>query len=194
MSGKGTGGVSTPREVLDKLLRGNREYLARTTNPGDIGEGIRIDTCRNGQHPYAVVVTCSDSRVPPEHIFSAGIGELFVIRTAGNVVSDFELGSVEYGACHMGAKVVIVMGHSKCGAIAATIAGHAEGHIDSIIHEVKSAIGGETNATIAEDINAKHSKAKILKCELIANLVNEHKLYVVAAKYDIETGQVKLLT
>ena len=85
-------------EALSKLKQGNEKYLNAATGTGDISKEIRKDTCENGQYPYAVVVTCSDSRVIPESIFSAGIGELFVIRVAGNVINDFQLGSVEYAA------------------------------------------------------------------------------------------------
>ena len=85
-------------EALQKLKQGNETYLTAKANPGNVSPEIRKDTCDNGQHPYAIVVTCSDSRVIPESIFSAGIGELFTIRVAGNVIHDFELGSVEYAA------------------------------------------------------------------------------------------------
>ncbi len=89
-------------EALLKLQQGNEKYLNASANPGDVSPAIRKDTCENGQHPYATVITCSDSRVIPESIFSAGIGELFTIRVAGNVVNNFEIGSVEYAADHLG--------------------------------------------------------------------------------------------
>ena len=89
-------------EALEKLKEGNQRYLAAKSNPGDISPEIRQYTCENGQSPYAIVVTCSDSRVIPEAVFSAGIGEVFTIRVAGNVMDKHQLGSVEYAAEHLG--------------------------------------------------------------------------------------------
>ena len=94
------------QEALAKLKEGNQHYLAAETNPGDVSPKIRQYTCDNGQSPYAIVVTCSDSRVIPEGIFSAGIGELFVIRVAGNVMDKHQLGSIEYAAEHLGSRLL----------------------------------------------------------------------------------------
>jgi carbonic anhydrase len=166
-------------------------YLNEKQNPGEIGLEIRHDTAVNGQHPYSVIVTCSDSRVSPEHIFSAGIGELFVIRTAGNVIGTFELGSIEYGVEHLGAKVVVVMGHSHCGAVAAALEGGAEGNIEAIVKEIKEGIGREKDAGNAENLNIRHSVDVIMGSEIIKKLVDEKKVIVIGAKYDIYTGAVE---
>mgnify|MGYP003623603446 CR=1 FL=1 len=141
--------VTTPDEAVAQLQAGNATYMDAVINYGDIAPEVRADTAANGQTPYAVVLTCSDSRVPPEHIFSAGVGDLCVIRTAGNVVSDVELGSIEYGAEHLGAKGVVVLGHSGCGAVGAALDGHADGKIQSIGDEIKLGIGEESDATLA---------------------------------------------
>ena len=116
-----------PFEALEKLKKGNQDYISALTNPASIELDLRKNLATNGQQPYAVILTCSDSRVAPEHIFSAGLGELFVIRTAGNVVGDFELGSIEYGVEHLGAPIIVVMGHNHCGAVEAALSSHAEG-------------------------------------------------------------------
>ena len=108
----------TADEALEKLKSGNQIYMNSRTGSGDISPEKRLDTCRNGQQPYAIIITCSDSRVLPESVFSAGIGELFVIRVAGNVMDDHQLGSVEYAASHLGVKLIVVMGHNHCGAVA----------------------------------------------------------------------------
>ena len=109
--------ISTADDAKKALEAGNKAYkdgnIDITATNAD-----RTDLSENGQKPYAVVITCSDSRVPPELIFNSGLGELFTIRTAGNVVADFETGSVEYGVDHLGAPLVVVMGHTKCGAVA----------------------------------------------------------------------------
>ena len=93
-------------EAMEKLKEGNQRYLEAKTNPGDVSVQIRKKTCEEGQVPYAIVIPCSDSRVIPESIFSAGIGELFVIRVAGNVMDKHQLGSVEYAADHLGTNLV----------------------------------------------------------------------------------------
>lgn len=183
----------TSAASLEKLKSGNEAYLNAAKNDGDISPAIRKDTSENGQKPYAVVVTCSDSRVPPEHIFSAGIGELFVIRTAGNVVGAFELGSIEYGAEHLGAPVVVVLGHTGCGAVAATLGGGAEGNIKHITDEISSAIGSCCDAHKAEELNIFHSREKIMESEIIKELVREESVSVVCAKYDIHSGKVEFL-
>ena len=112
--------------VLDFMLAENAVYAAAASNDGDVSRELRRQTAEDGQSPYAVVLACSDSRVPPEHIFNAGIGELFVIRTAGNVVGEYELGSIEYGAEHLHAQLVLVLGHSGCGAVEAALNGGAQ--------------------------------------------------------------------
>ena len=92
-------------------------------------QALRKFTYEHGQHPHAIIVTCSDSRVIPETIFSAGLGELFVIRVAGNVIDDHQLGSIEYAAGHLGSPVVVVLGHTHCGAVDAAINSDPEGYI-----------------------------------------------------------------
>lgn len=119
------------QSVMEYLKQQNEIYVKTGKNSGDLSESKREDTTENGQHPYAVIVTCSDSRVPAEHIFNAGIGELFVIRTAGNVIGDHALGSVEYGMEHLGAKLVVVLGHTNCGAVDAALNGGAIYDIES---------------------------------------------------------------
>jgi carbonic anhydrase len=132
----------------------NKAYIRSRLNPSALTNSIRLRLKEKGQHPYALIVTCADSRVPVEHVFNAGLGELFVIRNAGNVVGDFEMGSIEYGVHHLGVKVVVVLGHSKCGAVGATLAGgEVHGCIGTIVAEIKSGIGAETEPTEAENLN-----------------------------------------
>ena len=116
-------------EALAKLKEGNTRYLDATSNPGDVSVALRKKTCDEGQAPYAIVITCSDSRVIPESIFTAGIGELFTIRVAGNVMDHHQLGSVEYAADHLGTNLVVVLGHTHCGAVGATITSNPSGFV-----------------------------------------------------------------
>ena len=122
------GSVHTPaapaQQVLDRLIRGNCGYRNRQTNPAPITQSLRRSMAEQGQKPCAVILTCADSRVPPEHIFHAGLGELFVIRNAGNLMGYYSLGSVEYAVQHLNAPLVVVMGHTGCGAVHAAMHVH----------------------------------------------------------------------
>ena len=108
-------------EALMRLREGNARYLQAENAAGDVSPALRRTTFEHGQHPYAIVLACSDSRVIPEAIFSAGIGELFVIRVAGNVVDNHQLGSIEYAEDHLGCNLVVVLGHTACGAVDAAL-------------------------------------------------------------------------
>ena len=130
-------------KAVEKLKEGNEKYLETLTGMGDVSKESRMRTYLHGQHPYAIVVTCSDSRVIPESIFSAGIGDLFVIRLAGNVIDDHQLGSIEYAAGHLGCRLIVVLGHTHCGAVDAAMNSDPEGYIKFITDEIKRAIGDE---------------------------------------------------
>lgn len=180
-------------EAMLKLQQGNEKYLNASANSGDISPAIRKDTCENGQHPYAIVITCADSRVIPESIFMAGIGELFVIRVAGNVVNDFQIGSVEYAADHLGTNLVVVLGHTHCGAVGAALSGPGEGFVKSITDEIKAAIGEEKDEYKACCLNVKHSIEKIEKSLHIPAGKDKDGLKVVGAVYHIDDGHVEFM-
>ena len=181
--------VHSPEQALQKLKRGNEIYINNRRNNADISKRLRHDTANNGQKPYAVIVTCSDSRVPPEHIFTAGIGDLFVIRTAGNTVDNIVLGSIEYGVKHLGAKIIVIMGHDHCGAVSAAIEGHTEGHITDVVEEIQSGIEGAVDASEAERFNIAHSYRKSRESLIIRELIEADEITVVQAKYDMYTGK-----
>lgn len=176
--------------ALDRLRQGNADFVTNAHNPAKLTDLVRAKTSEEGQEPYAVIVTCSDSRVPPEHIFSAGIGELFVIRTAGNVVDTTALGSIEYGVEHLGAPLVIVMGHTHCGAVAATLEGGATGNVKNITDKIAQHIEKENNPSTCEVSNAAAVAAEIRKSSVIEHLMAEKKVLVTHAYYNIKTGAV----
>ena len=181
------------KQAKQRLIEGNQKYMGALTPHGDISSEIRKDTAQNGQHPYAIVVTCSDSRVIPESIFSAGIGELFVVRVAGNVIDDHQLGSIEYAADHLGTKLILVLGHTRCGAVDSAIKGHAGGFIDSIISDIELAIGDEKDPYKASCLNVKHG-VEVIRHELEIHPVHDPEGLVVAgAIYNIEDGSVEFL-
>lgn len=187
--------VSSAEEALKELKEGNKEFVSGNTAK------LRADLAENGQTPYAVVITCSDSRVAPEVLFHTTMGELFTIRTAGNVVDQFEIGSVEYGAEHLGAPLIVVMGHSNCGAVSAAVNGEAEGFIQNIIDEIAPSVAEakktETDesaiSALAENLNIQNTIQKLRTSTILSHLESEGDIKIVGAKYDIEDGSVEFL-
>ena len=165
--------------LIQRLCKGNKDYQ----KSGSVE--LRLKTAKEGQHPYAIVICCSDSRVIPEQIFSAGIGELFVIRVAGNVLDNHQLGSIEYAASHLGCKLIIMLGHTGCGAVAAALEGHSEGFVASITDDIRKAIGDEKNPNEACRLNVLHGVARIRE--------EFSKADVRGAIYEIESGEVSWL-
>ena len=176
----------TATDALYRLKDGNEKYLNSLANDGDISPSMRTLTSEQGQHPYAVVVTCSDSRVIPEAIFMTGIGELFVIRVAGNVIGEHELGSIEYAIEHLGCELVMVLGHTHCGAIGAAVHGMHGGHVSSLTSEICKAIGDERDDLKACKLNVNAGVNKIM-----SDLYMKKLPRVVGAIYDIESGRVE---
>ena len=185
--------TKSPWEALDLLKEGNQKYINAKNTVGDISQLQRENTSDNGQEPYAVIVTCSDSRVIPEAIFSAGIGDLFVIRVAGNVMDNHQLGSVEYAVEHLGCSLCVVLGHTHCGAVDAALHHEPEGYIKFITDEIVKAIGDEKDEYKASVLNAKSSKKTIEESLEIQKDEKEYGLKVVTAMYDIESGKVEFL-
>lgn len=179
-------------EAMKRLIKGNKRYIAARRIIGDISAEQRARTL-GGQDPYAVIITCSDSRVIPEAIFTAGIGELFVIRVAGNVMDRHQLGSVEYAVEHLGTRLVVVLGHDHCGAVDAALHHEAGGYVKSITDEIKRAIGGERDYERACRLNAQNS-AKVIKESLrFADEQGEDGVKVVAAMVRLASGEVEFL-
>ena len=194
---KENGAKIPAKQALERMMQGNKVFregkmhlLAQTSEMPYL--------VSHGQHPYATVITCSDSRVPPELIFDCGLGELFVIRTAGNVVSDFEIGSVEYAAAHLGTHLVLVMGHANCGAVASTVQAHTnEGCLGTILQEIEPSVIKAKQIAVpdqvvqtAEDLNIKRAVDKLRN-----NTVLQHVegVMILGAKYDTQTGYVHIL-
>lgn len=177
-------------EALTKLKEGNQRYLNASGNSGDVSPAIRKKTCEEGQSPYAIVITCSDSRVIPESIFMAGIGELFTIRVAGNVMDHHQLGSVEYAADHLGTNLVVVLGHTHCGAVGAALAGSSGGFIKYITDEIKKAVGDEKDELKASCLNVERS-VSIIRDAL--KLTADSPVKVCGALYHIDSGEVEFL-
>lgn len=181
------------KAALDKLREGNLKYIRTGECSGDVSAAVRLETGSNGQQPYAIIISCSDSRVIPEVIFSAGIGELFVIRVAGNVIDNHQLGSIEYAADHLGCGLVLVLGHTHCGAVDAAINHDPEGFIQFITDEIKAAIGEECDPYKAVCLNVQRSIDMIESSLSIQRDEQAFGLEVIGAVYDIESGAVSFL-
>lgn len=177
-------------QALNMLREGNARFLQAGQSSSDISPEKRQNTLKNGQHPYAVIVTCSDSRVIPEYIFSADIGDLFVIRVAGNVIDDHQLGSIEYAAEHLGIRLVVVLGHDHCGAVDAAINHDPDGYIKFITDEIRLAIGNETDDYKACCMNVRRS-VSLIESSLEIQQEETHGLKVTGALYRLESGEVE---
>lgn len=193
-----SGGKSAPAEALKRLLAGNRRFTTATmAHPAQTVER-RTDQAA-GQTPFAIIVSCSDSRVPPEILFDQGIGDLFVIRSAGEVVTDVGLGSIEYAAEHLSVPLIMVLGHERCGAVKATLdGGEAPGSIGSIVELIKPAAdqakaqGGEILEN-AIKLNAGLVSDRIAASPVIAEKLARGELKIVRGYYDLDEGIVKPL-
>lgn len=190
----------TPEQALARLKAGNMRFVKHKEKHPDISFDRRRSLSRDGQHPYAVILGCSDSRVPPELIFDEGLGDLFVIRDAGNVVDDEVLGSIEYAVEHLGVRLVVVLGHEKCGAVSAAVAGgEAHGHIKAVMKAIEPAVE-ETKGMPGDKVhncvlaNARRVARLIRESEPILKEAADHKkIQVIAADYDLETYSVEFL-
>ncbi len=179
--------------LLSKLTEGNRRFLGAASPIGDVSPAVRLSTAENGQRPYAIVLACSDSRVMPESIFSAGLGELFVIRVAGNVLDDHQLGSIEYAAGHLDCRMIIVLGHTGCGAVHAALSGGGDGFIQYITDEILLAVGDEKDEDRACCLNVRHAVETIRREFAAHPEIPSAELDIVGAIYDIATGAVRWL-
>ena len=176
----------TADEAMELLAVGNDRYVRMAPFEGDVSASRREYTAEHGQHPYAVIVSCSDSRVMPELIFSAGIGDLFTIRSAGNTIDKGTLGSIEYAVSHLGCTLVVIMGHTDCGAITSTIHGEHIGHVGAILRRIKHGIGHETDICLASEKNVKAGLNMLRK-----HYPEPEGVRYVGAMYDIRTGTVR---
>ena len=172
-------------DLIEKLKAGNRWFVYK----GD--RANREMTAEYGQHPYAIVICCSDSRVVPEMIFGAVLGDLFVIRVAGNVLDNHQLGSIEYAAAHLHCGLVVMLGHTGCGAVEAAVTGHGDGFISYITGDILEAAGEERDPDKACRLNVRHG------VERIRREFRQHPeigdITVKGAVYDIRSGVVEWL-
>jgi len=194
--------ISSPDVAKQLLIDGNSRFVAGKPLSKDLSATRRTDLMKNGQHPFAVIVSCSDSRVPPELLFDQALGDLFVIRVAGNVITPVELGSVEYAVEHLKAPLVVVLGHEECGAVTAAVQGSvAHGNIAAITDKIKPAVDaakamGLTGKDLIEksaDINIQNAMKDISGSSIMKEGVESKQVKIIGAKYDQDEGALKLM-
>lgn len=189
-------------DPIERLERGNERFVeGKPSHPNETA--LRIRQLKDGQRPFVTVVSCSDSRVPPELVFDQGFGDIFSVRTAGHVIGDFELGSIEYAVEHLHCSLIIVMGHTQCGAVKAFVESKGDyehmDHLSSVMTymgeevEEKRLIASDSlvldkaiDANINHDVHLLRSSTPLL-----SNQYFSKKIQIIGALYDIETGIVK---
>lgn len=182
-----------PEEALARLKVGNSRFARAAVSGGKPNAARRAETAK-GQNPFAIIVGCADSRTAPEIVFDQNIGDLFVVRTAGNLVDDYALGSIEYGVEHLGARLVVVLGHQSCGAVQAALSGgDAPGHIHSLVKAIQPAVAATKGKPGDPLVNAIHENdtliaEKIRKKAQFGDLASQVR--VVEGYYDLHTGKV----
>ena len=201
--------IKRPDVSLKLLKAGNERFQKNKLLKVDVSNAKR-ETLVNGQNPCAVIITCSDSRVPPELIFNQGLGDLFVIRVAGNVIDKVELGSVEYAVKHLNTSLIVVMGHEHCGAVEAAVEDDGkkdQGNIGAIIDKIKPSIKkvkldkkiksenlqNEKLIEAVTDENINNSSLELEKSKVIKKELQKGNIKIVEAKYMLESGKVKWL-
>jgi carbonic anhydrase len=183
-----------PDAALVRLKEGHARFATNKVSKGKPNAAKREETAK-AQHPFAIIVACADSRTAPEIVFDGNIGDLFVVRTAGNLVDEHALGSIEYAVGHLGARLIVVLGHQRCGAVIAALASDtAPGHVQSLVRDLQPAVqaakgkpGDALDNTIAE--NARLVAAKIRKEAELGELGKE--VQIVSAVYDLDTGRIE---
>jgi carbonic anhydrase len=198
--------MKTALEALNRLREGNSRFVAGISNHESMSPARR-HALATGQEPFAIILGCSDSRVPAELVFDQGLGDLFVIRIAGNIVAPSQIGSVEFAAERFGTPLVVVLGHSRCGAVSATleaIAGSqqsASRHIHSIVERVRPSVEPllatelrhDPDALVKQAVRANvRASANQLRhgSDMLEQLIQKNKLLIVGAEYSLETGEV----
>ena len=195
------------REALERLQEGNRRFVAGIPSRGTLTSPARRNELTTGQEPFAIVLGCSDSRVPAEIVFDQGLGDLFVVRVAGNIVAASQIGSVEFAAARFGTPLVVVLGHSQCGAVTATLeelqqpAGRQSPNLRSIVDRVRPSVEALLSTELRRDPDAlvRHAVRANIRVsvshlrhgsEIIERLTQAGGLLVVGAEYSLETGAV----
>lgn len=188
----------SPNKAVEMLKEGNQRFLDKNVQDRDLH--IQVQNTSDGQFPYAVVLSCIDSRVPVELVFDQGVGDIFSARVAGNIINEDILGSIEYACGVAGSKAILVLGHTKCGAVTSACKGVELGNITALLSKVKPAIAnvqerdGEVEVEEVTKANVHQSIKEIReKSSILSDLETEGKIKIVGAVYHVEDGRVTYL-
>lgn len=187
------------KQSLKRLLDGNKRcVVCKQQNPRQ--DARRRKEVSKGQKPFAVIVGCSDSRIPPNLVFDQGLGDLFVVRLAGNIIDNAALGSIEYAVEHLGTKLVVVLGHGKCGAVtAAAQSADAPGHVGTILKAIQPAVkkARKMQGDLVENATRMNVALMVKKIEsskpILAEMAANGEIDVVGAYFNIESGEVEII-
>jgi len=187
----------TGNEVLSRLKDGNKRYTSDSLERKLQDKSRRADLT-GGQAPYAIVLSCADSRVVPELAFDAGLGELFVVRVAGNVANSSSIASIEYAVAHIGTPIIVVLGHQSCGAVTAAVAGGDNGYnLNHLLAHIAPAINASEDGAAVNDVVKKNAEMTATelsnRSSIIRDAVTAGKLQIVPAYYNLDTGKVDFL-
>ena len=200
--------MGSARDALRRLREGNARFVSNVRGPDAFLSHTRRADLAAGQEPFAIILGCADSRVPAEIVFDQGLGDLFVIRVAGNIVAPSQVGSVEFAAARFGTRLVVVLGHSKCGAVLATLeelqrpTESQSRNLRSIVDRVRPSVEGllatdlkhHLNTLVAEAVRANiRASVKQLRhgSDVLEQLIRDDGLIVIGAEYSLETGVVE---
>lgn len=184
---------STWENTLERLKAGNTNFVNDALN-NDFQDSSRRKEVVDSQNPFAVVLTCSDSRVVPELIFDTGIGELFIIRVAGNVANPSSIASIEYAVVHLKVKLIVVLGHQSCGTVTAALAGNNNGkNLDQLLNFIQPAIV-DSDGKDVDEVSLAHAELTAEKLmtdsSIISKAIDNEALKIIPAYYNLESGQV----
>jgi len=182
------------QESLNRLKEGNERFVTDSLD-GKLQDNSRRNTLVGGQQPYAIILSCADSRVVPELAFDAGLGELFIIRVAGNVANSSSIASIEYAVAHLGSKLIVVMGHQSCGAVTAAVAGGDNGpNLNHLLRFIKPAISASEEGAAINNVTKKNAELTaeelVNKSEIIKNAVDKGDVKITHAYYNLDSGRV----
>lgn len=185
------------QEVLNRLQEGNSRFVADKLN-SKLQDGVRRDELTSGQQPHTIVLSCADSRVVPELAFDAGLGELFVLRVAGNVANTSTIASIEYAVAHCGSRVIVVLGHQSCGAVTAAMAGGDNGHnLNHLLAHITPAISAAPEGASINDVvkvNAEKTVEDLSsRSTIIGDAVASGSVKIVPAYYNLDSGKVDFI-
>ncbi|MDO9150161.1 MAG: carbonic anhydrase [Methylotenera sp.] len=198
--------LMSPKEALDILIEGNIRFTSNYSEDKDFQSLLNIT--KDKQHPFASFLSCSDSRAPVELLFDQALGDIFSVRLAGNIASDKAIGSLEFGSKYLGSKLIVVMGHTSCGAVKAACDDFKDGHIGEIINFIKPSIRHEKTVLNKDDrnsknpdfvqkinvLNVKHQIDTIIRqSDIVNDMIEARQIAIVGSIYDLATGKVNFL-